>query len=235
VFTEGREQTVVKKLRRRWQLGKVRPGDGSALAEYRLWQLFARSLFFLELAAPAGNNHHAYAVDVRYLADAKTKKQHHDAIGKSPAALYRDGVQVYRSNLPAAFPVPGGVIEVATSAFGLKRMHFVSEDGSEHTLRPHRRSQEGLRARFGQRFPRTSAVVGAVSLVILLTVLAGGLLHGIEALTRIPVVAGHIGTFTSPIRLPTWANITMTIAGVLSAVERALRLRYNRLIDSVAS
>jgi hypothetical protein len=225
---------MVKKLRRRWQLGKVRPGDGSALNEYRLRQLFSRSLFFLELAGPLGNSH-LYAVDVRYLADAKTKKQHRDAVGKAPAALYRDGVQVHRSNLPAAFPVPGGVIEVATSAFGLKRMHFVSADGSEHALRPHRRSQEGLRARFGQRFPRASAVVGAVSLAILLTVLAGGLLNGMAALTRIPVVAEHVGTFTSPIRLPTWATITMASAGTLAAVERALRLRHNRLIDSVAT
>jgi hypothetical protein len=225
---------MVKKLRRRWQLGKVRSGDGSALSDYRLRQLFSRSLFFLELASPSGNSH-AYAVDVRHLADAKTRKQHYDAVGKAPAALYRDGVQVYRSNLPAAFPVPGGVIEVATSAFGLKRMHFVAEDGSEHTLRPHARSQEGLRARFAQRFPRTSAVIGVVTLVILLTAFAVGLLQGIEALARIPVIAEHIGTFTSPIHLPTWAKITMAIAGVLSAVERALRLRYNRLIDSVAS
>jgi hypothetical protein len=225
---------MVKKLRLRWQLGKVRTGDGSALDEYRLWQVFSRSLFFLDLAAPSGNSH-VYAVDVRYLAEAKSRKQHEKAVGKSPAALYRDGVQVCRSNLPTAFPVPGGVIEVATSAFGLKRMHFVSDDGSEHTLRPHHRSKEGLRARFGQRFPRTSAVIGAVSLAILLTALAVSLLHGIEAVTRIPVVAEHVGTFTSPIHLPTWADITMGSAGFLSAVERALRLRYNRLLDSVTS
>jgi len=36
---------MVKKLRRRWQLGEVRPGDGSALAEYRGWQVFSRSLY----------------------------------------------------------------------------------------------------------------------------------------------------------------------------------------------
>jgi hypothetical protein len=146
---------MVKAFKRRWQLSKVRPGDGSALTEYRRWQLFARSLFFLEHPAPAGDNH-VFAVDVRYLADAKTRKQHDDAVGKSPAALYRDGVQIYRSNLPATFPVPGGVIEVATSAFGLKRLRYVSDDGDERTLRPHPRSQEGLRARLDQRFPRSN-------------------------------------------------------------------------------
>lgn len=225
---------MVKELKRRWQLGRVRPGDGSALTEYRPWQVFSRSLFFLDLAEPSGDSH-AYAVDVRYLADAKTKKQHHNAVGKSPAALYRDGVQLYRANLPTTFPVPGGVIEVATSPFGLKRMHFVSDDGGERTLRPDRRSQEGLRARFEQRFPRTSAVIGAVAIAVLLVVLAGGLLQGLEALTKIPPVAERVGTFTSPVDLPAWANVTMVVAGMLSGVERALRLRHHWLLDSAAS
>lgn len=225
---------MLKNSGRHWRLGKVRSGDGSALREYRPWQLFSRSLFYLDLVAPPGNSH-VYAVDVRYLADAKTRRQHEKAVGKSPAALYRDGVQVYRANLPVAFPVPGGVIEVATSAFGLKRLRFVEADGREHTLRPDPRSQEGRRARFGRRFPRASTVVGVVSLAVLLVALAVSLLHGAEALTRIPPVAAHIGTFTSPIHLPTWAKITLGGAGFLAAVERASRLRYNRLIDSVAS
>ncbi|WET83003.1 hypothetical protein P3102_18225 [Amycolatopsis sp. QT-25] len=220
---------MVKELKRRWRLSRVRAGDGSALVDYRRWQLFSRSLFFLELET------HVYAVDVRYLADAKTRKQHEDAAGRSPAALYRDGVQLFRSNLPAAFPVPGGVVEVATSAVGLKRMHFVPDHGVERALRPHPRSQEGLRARFGRRFPRTSAAIGAISLVVLLIALVVGLLQGAEAVTKIPVVAGHVGTFTSPVRPPQWAKITLSVAGVFCAIERALRLRYNRLIDSVTS
>ena len=225
---------MVKKLKRRWQLSRVRSGDGSALPEYRLWQLFSRSLFFFELADPMGDKH-SYAVDVRYLVDAKTKRQHENAMGKSPAALYRDGVQVARSNLPAAFPVPGGVVEVATSAFGLKRMHFVSDHGGEQALRPHRSSQEGLRARFDERYPRTSGLVGAVAVVILLVVLAGALLQGAESLSRIPPITENLGTFTSPVNLPVWANITLLGAGILAAVERALRLRYHWLLDTVAS
>lgn len=222
--------STAKKLGRRFRLGRVRPGDGSALRDYRPWQLFSRSLFFLDLA-----DSHAYAVDVRYLADAKSRRQHERGAGTSPAALYRDGVQVARANLPATFPVPGGVIEVATSAFGLKRLRFVADDGVERALRPHRRSQEGLRARFGQRYPRAGAVVGAVSLVVLLVALAVSLLHGAEALTRIPLVAAHVGVFTSPIHVPTWAKVALGGAGVLAGVERASRLRYHRLIDSVAS
>ncbi|MGC7100739.1 hypothetical protein ACPZ19_39210 [Amycolatopsis lurida] len=225
---------MVKKFKRRWQLGRVRPGDGSPLADYRLWQLFSRSLFFLELPGPAGGRH-VFAVDVRYPADAKSKKQHEEGAGRSPVALYRDGAQFYRSNLPATFPVPGGVIEVATSAVGLKRMHFVPENGEERALRPHRSSQEGLRARFEQRYPRASALVGAISLIILLAALAVGLLQGVEAISRVPVIAQNVGTFTSPIHLPTWGKVVVGAAGALAAMERALRLRYNRLIDSVTS
>lgn len=225
---------MVNKLKRRWQLAKVRTGDGSPLRDYRLWQLFARSVFFLELADHDGINH-TYAVDVRYLADAKSRKQHDDGEGKAPAALYRNGVQVSRSNVPTAFPVPGGVIEVATTAFGLKRMHFVSETGVERALRPHPRSQEGLRARFGQRYPRASAVIGAAAVVILVVALAVNLLHGAEALTHSPIIAEKVGTFTSPIHLPTWANTTLITAGALAAIERATRLRHNRFLDTLTS
>ena len=204
------------KYRRRLQLAKVKPGDGSTLQEYRFWQLFSRSLFFLRLPHHSGSSH-VFEVDVRHMADSTSKK--------SPVALYRDGVQVYRANLPVTFPVPGGVIEVATSQYGLKRMHYVSDDGSEHTLRPHPRSQEGLRARFGRRFPRTSAFIGAAAVAVLLIGLAVSLSLAVEGLTRIPVVAEHVGTFTSPIRLPQWAKVALPIAGAVAATERALTLR----------
>lgn len=207
---------MFKKYRRRLQLAKVKPGDGSALQEYRIWQLFSRSLFVLQLPHHSGSSH-VYEVDVRHMADS--------TIRKSPAALYRDGVQISRANLPVTFPVPGGVIEVATSEYGLKRMHYVGDDGSEHTLRPHPRSQEGLRARFGGRFPRTSAFIGAAAFAVLLVGLAVSLSLAVEGLTRIPVIAEHVGTFTSPIRLPEWARIALPIAGAVAGIERALALR----------
>ncbi|MFW5418227.1 hypothetical protein J0910_16570 [Nocardiopsis sp. CNT-189] len=225
---------MIKDLRRRRRLGKVRPGDGSALAEYRPWQLFSRSLFFLDIADPSGGTR-VFAVDVRHLTEPKSKKEHDGAVGKSPAALYRDGVQVNRSNLPAAFPVPGGVVEVAATSFGLKRMHLVAEDGTEHALRPHPRSQEGLRAGLDRRFPRAGAAVGAAAAVVLLAALAVGLLHGIEVLTRPEAVAERVGTFTSPLRLPLWADTALGAAGFLAGLERAARLRHHWLIDSAAS
>lgn len=225
---------MVRQLKRRWQLNKVRPGDGSDLPEYRFWQLFTRSLFFLDVTDGAGRSH-AYAVDVRLMVDAKSKREHDEAKGKSPASLYRDGVQVARSNLPTTFPVTDGVIEVATTGFGLKRMHFVSETGHDRMLHPHRRSQEGLRARFAQRHPGASAAIGVVTLAILLVALVLALLQGLELITGIPVVAERVGTFDSPVNLPAWANTTVAVAAFCSGLERATRLRYNWLIDSAAT
>ena len=225
---------MVKELKRRWQLKKVHPGDGSALRNYHFWQLFTRSLFFLDPVDGAGRGH-AYGVDVRLLASEKSKTEHAEGNGKSQASLYRDGDQVARSNLPTTFPVDDGVIEVAITGFGLKRMHFVSEDGRERMLRPHRRSQEGLRARFAQRHPRASTTVGAVTLIILLIALVLGLLQGLEFVTGIDVVAERVGTFDSPINLPAWANTTLAVAAFCSGIERATRLRHNWLIDSAAS
>jgi hypothetical protein len=189
---------MFEKYQRRLQVAKIKPGDGSALPEYRMWHLFSRSLFFLRLP-PGSGSRHVLEVDVRYLADSTTKD--------GPATLYRDGLQVSRANsLPATFPVSGGVIQVAMSPYGLKRMHYVCDDGSEHPLRPHPRSQEGLRSRFGRRFPRTSSLVGAMAVVLLLVGLAVSIPQSVEALTRVPAVTERVGTFTSPISLPEWAT-----------------------------
>lgn len=207
--------------RRRWQLSRAKPGDGSPLPAYRLWQLFSRSLFSVDLADRTGR--HVFEVDVRHGRDSSSRKR--------PAALYRDGVQVLAGNLPVAFPVPGGVIEVAVGQYGVKRMHHVTDDGRERVLRPDPRSLEGRRARFEQRFPRTSAVIGAVGLVVLLVGLASTLAVAAEQITRVEVVAQYVGTFTSPIRLPLWATIALAVAGALAATDRALRLKSTWMAD----
>jgi hypothetical protein len=217
-------------LRKRWQVGRVRPGDGSALGTYRWWQLLSRSVFHLELFESAGSAH-TYSVDVRHAADAQSRAEHEDGSRRSPAALYRDGFQVARSNLPAAFPVPGGVVEVASSAFGLKRIRYVGDDGRVLPLRPDRRSTEGRRAAYERRHPTASRVLGAVSLVVLLPVMALMLLQLAATLSEVPPVAESLGTFVSPVELPTWGNGVLLGIGVLAATERATRLRYHWLLD----
>lgn len=199
-------------VRRRPRPAGVEPGDGSALQEYRIWQLSSRSLFVLDLPRSSGG--HVFEVDVRPRADGTTTS--------SPVALYRDGVQISCANLPVTFPVPGGVIEVATDRYGLRRTQYVGDDGSEHALRPHPRSQEGLRARSGRRLPRTSAAVDAVSVAVLPTGLAVSLALIVEGVARMPAVAGDVGTVTSPADPTGWATTDLPAAGaVLHPVHAA--------------
>jgi hypothetical protein len=220
----------------RWrQMGRVRRGDGSRLKPFRWWQTLTRCLFHVRLVDDAGTPH-LYAVDVHHATDAKSAADHDQGRGTAPAALYRDGIQIARSNVPAMFTAPGGVIQVATSGFGVKRMHYIPDDGGEELpLHPDPRSQEGRRARFGERFPALSRGVALVSLAVLLVALGLSLLEGLEALTGIPPVAARVGTFDSPIDPPGWATIAMIIAGLLAGYERATRLRHHWLIDSAAA
>lgn len=281
---------MFKSWRRKRQLAKVKPGNGSALQPYRWWQLFGRSVFFIELPEPTGK--HTYAVDARYFQDELSDQEEDspwssertdsangdraalgdtlkqwigegmdDVLsgsskprerspagagsagaaggptingakpGKAPAALYRDGVQLYRSKLPTTFPVPGGVIEVAANGFGASRMHFVDPQGNEQVLAPHHRAAEGLRARFDLRFPRLSKMIGILAILILLVCLVTGIPQGVEFLTSFDVISERFGTFTSPIQLPDWANVSLFMAGLGAGTERALTLRHHWLID----
>lgn len=216
----------------------VKPGDGRALRPYRWWHVMWRTLFLVDLrlaltndgegeglsddGAPAQNDgaRTQYAVDVDYLAFDDS------------AALYRDGKQVAKASLPASFPVPGGVIEVATTMYGLRRMHLVREDGSEQQLRPHRGTPEEWRARMGRRFPRTSGIVAGLAIAVLLVSLVLVVPQLLERISEIEWVAERVGTFTSPLSLPSWLNGSLVLAGVLAAFERALTLRSHWLIDA---
>jgi hypothetical protein len=53
----------------------------------------------------------------------------------------------------------------------------------------------------------------------------------IEQITHIPPIAENFGSFVSPIHLPAWANTSLVVASLVASTERALRLRYNRLLD----
>lgn len=205
--------------RRRRQLKKVEPGDGSALPPYRWWHPLRRSLFLIPLAGADGPESR-YAVDVDFLD------------WDSRAGLYRDGEQTATAKLPAAFPVPGGVIEVATTTLGLSRMHYVADDGSERQLQPHPRSGEGRRARFDRDFPRASRAIGATAIAVLLVSLALALPQIVEWVTTFAPVAERVGTFESPISLPPWANSTLFFASLAAGIERALNLRSHWLIDA---
>ncbi|WP_308798976.1 hypothetical protein [Agromyces silvae] len=200
---------------------RVKPGDGHALQRYRWWQPFSRSLFHLRLLGPDGTPE-TWSVDIRHGGDDN---------GEVYVQLYRDGVNQARSKSPAAFAVPGGTIEVVTSGYGLRRCHYVADDGSERQLTPEPASAEGFRARLHRRFPTLSRGLGAISVIVLVIGVVLGVPQILETVTSIPPIAENFGTFVSPIHLPAWLNITILVATLVASTERALRLRYNWLLD----
>src|SRR5690606_30992387 len=151
--------------------------------------------------------------------------------GEVWARLYLDGRNQARSKLPAVFAIPGGTIEVATSNYGVKRCHCGSDDGTSRVLMPDPASAEGRRARVDRKRHTLSRATGLVSVVVLVVALVLGVPQLIEDITRIPPVADAIGTFVSPIHLPVWMNISLVVAAIVASTERALRMRYNWILD----
>lgn len=202
-------------------MNRVKPGDGHTLERFRWWQMFSRSLFHLSLGGENASPE-IWSVDTR---------QWGDPDGEVYARLYRDGVNTARSKVPATFPVPGGQIEVATSAYGLRRSHYVTYDGTERQLAPDRASAEGRRAHLERTHPALSRAMGATSMVVLLLALVLGVPQLIEQITSIPLIAESIGRFSSPVHLPEGVNIALVVAAIAASTERALRLRYSRILD----
>lgn len=212
-------------LRRQRALKRVTAGDGRALKRFRWWQSLSRALFYLRLKADDGRQS-VYAVDVRH--------GRQDSNGHVHADLYLDGRHHAKSRLPAVFPVPGGAVEVRASGFGLKRCHFVTDDGAEHQLVPDRDSAEGRRAHFDRKHPALSRWTGTVSAVVLVVALLVLLAQLGEQLTRPEEIARYVGSFTSPVSLSGWANTALGVVTAVASTERALRLRYSRLLDGAA-
>ena len=204
-------------LRRRKAIERVKPGNGRPLKRFRWWQHLNRALFHLTL--PDGT----YSVDVPHWQQ--------DENGYGRVHLYVDGIHHAESRVPAIFEVPGGVIEVKSSSFGLKRCHYVTYDGTEHQLTPDRDSSEGRRARLDREHPGLSRGIGVVSVVLLIGPLVLLLLQLAESIMGIPPVAERFGTFTSPVNLSAWANSALGLIAAAASTERALRLRYSAILD----
>jgi len=206
----------------RWKkkrsIQKVKPGDGHHLKPFHWWQMIYRSLFFIRLTEDDGTSN-VYAVDVDYF-DENAK-----------ANLYVNGKHFAMSKLPATFPVPDGIIEVETTTYGMKRIHYVKNDGTEQQLYPHPHSLEGLRLKFDFHFPQVSKIIGVIAVIVLLTSLVLGLPQLVALITQIPFIEDKFGTFESPIVLPNWLNTILVVAGILATIERAASMRYHWLVD----
>lgn len=216
---------MFRNWRKKHAMKKVKPGDGSALRPFHWWHSLWRTRFTIVHGARAADgtphpSRHKYTVDVNYF----------DEYGR--AALYTDDVQTAIAEMPAMFPVPDGVIDVASSTYGMRRVHLVLDSGTETQLVPEPRTLEHWRAVLDQRHPRVSRTIAIVSVVILIIGLVVAAPQALELLTSIDAVQDRVGTFTSPLSLPTWANIALGVAGVLAALERALSLRNHWLLDA---
>lgn len=215
---------MLKDWRRRRAAQRVKPGDGRPLKHFRWWQLFlGRALLHLRLTGDDGRRV-VYSVDVRHQGDRED--------GVVRAQLYRDGRQHAVSKVPAVFPVEGGAIEVATTAVGVRRCHYVAADDTQRQLVPDPKSAEGRRARIECDHPSVSRVIGVVSVVMLVVGVGLNLLQILEPISRVPPIAENLGVFVSPIHLPIWLNITLGLGAALASTERALRLRYHWLLDA---
>lgn len=209
----------------RWRGRRVREGDGEPLRPYRWWQVLGRSLRSIALTSGDGTTS-VYTVDVRHAGDMSD--------GEVRARLYVDGALRSYAKMPTRFTVPGGHIEVAITGFGLKRCHYVKDDGTQQQLSPHPRSAEGLRAHLHHRRPALSRLIGVLSAALVVVGLCVEVPQIIASLSRIPLIADSIGTFTSPIQLPLLANLIIGLAAVVGSTERALRMRSS-WIDELAS
>ncbi|WP_395571909.1 hypothetical protein [Streptomyces sp. BK79] len=215
---------MFEEWRHRRAVRRVEPGDGRPLKRFRWWQTLTRALFHLQLIDDGRQT--LYTVDVRHQNRSE---------GHVRAHLYLDGSHHAQSRVPAVFPVLGGTVEVRTSAFGLRRCHYVTAEGTVRQLVPDPASAEGRRARLDRAHPALSRCVGFLSSGVLAVGLVLLILQLAEQITRSPEgVARYVGTFTSPIGLPAWGNAVVGLATVAASTERALRLRYHWLLDGGA-
>ncbi|CDR14730.1 hypothetical protein [Streptomyces iranensis] len=218
---------MFKEWRHRRAVQRVKPGDGRALKRFRWWQSLSRALFHLRLMND-DSGQRVYSVDVRH-------QKHSSSSGRVIAHLYLDGRHHAESTVPAFFPVQGGTVEVRASTVGLKRCHYVTAEGAEFQLIPDPASAEGRRARFDRSHPALSRCIGLLSAIVLVGGVVLLALQLAEQLTRNPAgVAQYVGTFTSPIDLSGWVNTVVGLVTVAASTERALRLRYNWLLDGAA-
>lgn len=188
------------------------------LRPVRPHQILSRTVHTVVLHDPDGGSA-VWAVETRTADDHE-------------ARLYRDGQRITSAEMPATFTVPGGLIEVDAGLYGVTRVHLVTPDGQERRLAPAPGTLEYRRAALTRRHPRLSRGIAITAVVILLVNLVLAVPAGLELLTSFPNVADRFGTFTSPVHLPGWLSWTLTAAGVVAAVERAVTWRHNRVVDA---
>lgn len=218
-----RAPRAAAKIKAQRAAAKIKEGTGRPIRPFRWWQAFSRALFTLTLTVDGRRVVHA--IDVPYWQRVVTSD------GKGTAHLYVDGRHHAKSPLPAAFPVPGGTIEVVSTSFGLRRCRYLTPDGTIHPLVPDEHSAEGRRARFARSHPGWSRALALVSLTLVIIPVLLVVPQVVDVLSQVPPITERFGTFDSPVELPLWLNVLLGLCTSTASVERATRLRWNRMLD----
>lgn len=182
--------------------------DGAAFRPVRGWGVLWRSAFVLH------HGGHEYVVGVDFLDwDERIR-------------LYRDRRLVDEQRSRARFDLGGAVLEARMSLYGMRYVRVVDAVGDVRDVPPMRGTAEAWRDRMDREHPTASRVVGVAAWVVL----------AVALVTQVPqlldLVSGLTG-WSPPFvpDLPAPVNTVLSVAGVLAALDRALRRRYHPLLD----
>lgn len=191
----------------------VKAGDGRAFKQLHWWEIMTRSVFYLQI------NSDQYAVEVYFF-------RFEDNI-----MVYKNGEQVSMGTESMKYQAGDGLIEIALSDYGVKRMHYVREASQDEMLIPDKQSAEGLRYKFGHKFPRVSKWMGVIAIAVLLVSVVLWIPQIVELLAGWDILERYIGGFQSPVNLSGWLNMALVVLSVLAITERTLTIKYHWLID----
>lgn len=139
--------------------------------------------------------------------------------------VYKNGTLVDTKRSPAMVELDKTTaVEAALAKYGMKYVRLRSGDTITHFV-PSSGTPEAWRRDFKKKRPTASRLLDIFSWTVLI----------IAAVTQLPELINILSQWFD-IKLPTfelpfWANVTLSIVGVLAAFERALQFKNNKWID----
>lgn len=139
--------------------------------------------------------------------------------------VYKDGKLVDTKKSPAKISLDDKtVIEAELSTYGMKYVRMRKND-TVTNFAPSKGTSEAWRSNLTKTKPKLSQTLNIISWTVLI----------IAAVTQLPelinILSQWFDTELPTFELPFWANITLSIAGVIAAIDRALQLKHNKWID----
>lgn len=140
--------------------------------------------------------------------------------------LYRDGALAAEAKSPATFALgEGASIRAAMALYGMKAAELVREGSGPRQLVPLPGTAEARRLGFERAHPALSALMAAGAWLVLAVALvtqAPNLINGVSFWTGLEVPA---------FGLPAWLNGALSVLGILSGLDRGLRMKHSPLLD----